>query len=69
MLQVADICASALFKAVEPDQYGNTEPRYLTELRPIIYRDPRGLVTSYGLKVFPDAEGEQGGSLFHLRQF
>ncbi len=69
MLQVADICASALFKAVEPDQYGNTEPRYLTELRPIIYRDPRGPVTSYGLKVFPDVEGEQGGSLFHLRQF
>jgi Protein of unknown function (DUF3800) len=69
MLQVADICASALFKAVEPDQYGNTEPRYLTELRPIIYRDPRGRVTSYGLKVFPDVEGEPGGSLFHLRRF
>jgi hypothetical protein len=69
MLQVADICASALFKAVEPDQYGNIEPRYLTELRPIIYRDSRGPVTSYGLKIFPDAEGEQGGSLFHLSEF
>jgi hypothetical protein len=69
MLQVADICASALFKAVEPDQYGNTEPRYLSELRPIIYRDPRGRVTSYGLKIFPDSEGEPGGSLCHLHQF
>jgi hypothetical protein len=69
MLQLADISASALFKAVEPDRYGNVEPRYLTELRPIIYRKPPGLVTSYGLKVFPTAEGKPGGSLFHLRQF
>lgn len=69
MLQVADICASALFKAVEPDQYGNIETRYLSELHPLIYRDTRGQVTSYGLKVFPDVEGEPGGSLFHLRQF
>ena len=69
MLQLADICASALFKAVEPDQYGNPEPRYLTELRPIVYRHPPGPVTSYGLKVFPVTESQQGGSLFHLRQF
>jgi hypothetical protein len=69
MLQVADICASSLFKAVEPDQYGNVETRYLSELGPLIYRDPRGQVTSYGLKVFPDIESEPNGSLFHLRQF
>jgi hypothetical protein len=69
LLQLADIGASALFKAVEPDQYGNPEPRYLTELRPIIYRYPPAQVTSYGLKVFPVIEGKPGGSLFHLRQF
>lgn len=68
LLQVADICASALFKAVEPDEYGNPEPRYLTELRSIIYRRTSGLLTSYGLKVFPNAEAEPGGSLHHLRQ-
>lgn len=69
MLQLADIGASALFKAVEPDRYGNPEPRYLAELRPIVYRRPPGPVTSYGLKVFPAVEGEPGGSLFRLRQF
>lgn len=67
MLQTADICASALFKAVEPDGYGNIEPRYLSELRPIIYRDPRGQITSYGLKVFPDIAVEHGEGLSHLR--
>lgn len=67
MLQIADICASALFKAVEPDQYGNIEPRYLSELRPIIYRDPRGRITSFGLKVFPDSASEHGEALSHLR--
>lgn len=68
LLQVADICASALFKAVEPDEYGNPEQRYLAELRPIIYRRGSGPVTSYGLKVFPVDEAEPGGSLHHLRQ-
>lgn len=69
MLQVADVCASAVFRAVEPDQYGNREPRYLTELRPIVYRRPGSAVTSYGLKVFPPSEADPGGSVSYLRQF
>lgn len=57
LLQVADIAASAVFKAVEPDRYGNTEPRYLTEMASALYRHPPGHVTSYGLKAFPTGQG------------
>jgi hypothetical protein len=39
-LQVADCVASALFKAVEPSEYGTLEPRYITELKPIFARHP-----------------------------
>ena len=30
LLQLADSCASAVYRAVEPDQFGNVEARYLT---------------------------------------
>jgi hypothetical protein len=53
LLQLADSAASALFKAVEPDAYGNTEERYIRELAPKLYRRSPGKMTSYGLKVFP----------------
>lgn len=33
LLQLADTAASALYRAVEPDEFGNTEQRYLRELR------------------------------------
>lgn len=69
LLQVADITASALFRAIEPDAYGNTEPRYLDELRPKLYRRGRASVTSYGLKTFPAAVSERGGPLAFLRDF
>lgn len=36
-LQLADIAASATALAFEPDGFGNTEPRYLDELRPRLY--------------------------------
>lgn len=52
-LQIADICASAVFNAFEPDRYGNTEQRYLLELGPRFYRRPSGKLTSYGLKIHP----------------
>lgn len=52
-LQLADISASAIFQAFEPDQFGNTETRYLTELAPRLYRRPPGPLTSYGLKMHP----------------
>lgn len=69
LLQVADITASALFKAIEPDAFGNTEPRYLDELRPKLYRRGRANITSYGLKTFPTEVSERGGPLAFLRDF
>jgi Protein of unknown function (DUF3800) len=67
LLQVADIAASALFRAIEPDTYGNTEPRYLEELKPKIYRRHKANVTSYGLKAFPAEVSDPGGPLAFLR--
>lgn len=68
LLQVADTTASALFRAVEPDAYGNTERRYLEELAPKLYRPPgRGNITSYGLTVFPSRVCREGGPLDFLR--
>ena len=52
-LQMADIAASAIFKAFEPDEFGNTETRYLDELSSALYRRESGPVTSYGLKLHP----------------
>lgn len=69
MLQVADVMASGLYKAVEPDQYGVLETRYLSELSPILYRYGASSITSYGLKTFPSDEGKPGGSLANLQQF
>jgi Protein of unknown function (DUF3800) len=51
-LQLADLAASATAAAFEPDRFGNTEPRYLVEMAPRIYRH-RGNLTSYGLKMHP----------------
>ena len=62
LLQLADTAASAVFRAIEPDKYGNIEPRYLTELVPKMYRR-NGNLTSYGLKVFPTNQCKAGGSL------
>jgi hypothetical protein len=67
LLQVADTAASAVYQAVEPDQYGNNEPRYLEELRPKIYRGSPAPVTSYGLKTFPSKVSDPGGPLHFLR--
>jgi hypothetical protein len=69
LLQLADAAASALFRAVEPDDYGNTERRYLDEISPKVYRRGSAATTSYGLKVFPSAECARGGSLDWLRAF
>lgn len=68
LLQIADTTASALFRAIEPDAYGNTEMRYLNELRPKIYRRAEADFTSYGLKVFPSSVAEEAGPLAFLRQ-
>ncbi|MFC7867380.1 DUF3800 domain-containing protein [Streptomyces murinus] len=53
ILQCADLAASATFRAFEPDNYGNTEGRYLHELSPRLYRRHGGAITSYGMKLHP----------------
>jgi Protein of unknown function (DUF3800) len=67
LLQIADTAASALFKAVEKDDYGNVEERYLRVLAPKLYCRGAAHITSYGLKVFPTSEARDGGSLNWLR--
>jgi hypothetical protein len=52
-LQIADVAASAMYQAFEPDPYGNTERRYLEAIVPRLYRHPPGPLTSYGLKMHP----------------
>ena len=69
LLQLADTAASAVFKAVEPDPFGFTEPRYLGELRPVIYRRGSSPVTSYGLKVFPNNMAAPGAPLAFMAQY
>jgi hypothetical protein len=51
-LQLADLAASATAAAFEPDDFGNTERRYLEEMAPRLYRH-KGNLTSYGLKMHP----------------
>lgn len=69
LLQVADAAASALFRAVEPDDYGNTERRYLEHLARKLYRRGDSLTTSYGLKVFPASACAPGAPLDWMRSF
>ncbi|MGY6628589.1 MAG: DUF3800 domain-containing protein [Oceanicaulis sp.] len=54
-LQIADVGASAMAGMVEPDFYGNYEPRYARTLRPVVYNHDRNYL-SYGLKIVPRAE-------------
>ncbi len=51
-LQVADAVASGAFAAVNPNQFGDIESRYLRELMPVAYRHERRLL-GYGLKFWP----------------
>ena len=52
-LQLADLTVSASAAAFEPDEFGNTERRYLEALAPRLYRRGSGALTSYGLKMHP----------------
>lgn len=52
-LQVADIAASSIFQAFEPDDFGNSEQRYLREFAGCLYRRGNAPLTSYGLKLHP----------------
>lgn len=51
-LQVADAVASSGFAAVNANQFGDTEHRYLLELSPVMYRR-KGKLSGYGLKFWP----------------
>jgi hypothetical protein len=53
-LQVADLSTSGLMAALEPDYYGNVEPRYARMLKPVVY-SRNGNYMSYGTKMFPPA--------------
>lgn len=51
-LQLVDAIASSMAAAVEPDFYGNCEPRYAESLRPVTYHR-KGNYLSYGVKLVP----------------
>lgn len=56
-LQLADVAASAVAAAFQPDRYGNVETRYLLELAPRFYRRNGLALTASGLKLHPDLGG------------
>ena len=58
-LQLADIAASAVAAAFEPDRFGNLEPRYLIELGPQIYRRSGSPLAVCGLKLYPELGEEE----------
>ncbi|MFQ6036384.1 MAG: DUF3800 domain-containing protein [Sedimentisphaerales bacterium] len=51
-LQLADAVAGAFFNAIEQDKFGNTEPRYLRTMMPILYRH-NNICQGYGFKIVP----------------
>jgi len=51
-LQLADATAGAFFNALEQDKFGNTEPRYIQTLAPVLYRHERA-INGYGFKIVP----------------
>lgn len=53
LLQLGDSAGSSIFAAFEKDGYGNTEPRYLREMKSVLYRRKSAPLTSYGLKMHP----------------
>lgn len=51
-LQIADATATSFFKAIEPSNYGYTETKYVSILKPTVYnRNQR--FKNYGIKVWP----------------
>ena len=54
-LQIADLIAYCMTAGLEPDAYGNCEPRYRQILRPLVYQR-RGNFLSYGVKLVPRAD-------------
>ncbi|MCP4028569.1 MAG: DUF3800 domain-containing protein [Sphingomonas sp.] len=54
-LQLADLAMSGLTAALEPDFYGNVEPRFARMLKPRIYHRGTNYL-SYGAKMVPAAD-------------
>ncbi len=52
-LQFADMVAGAFNRAVEPDAYGNPEPRYAQLLAPRVIGSASGIRIGYGVKPVP----------------
>lgn len=52
-LQLADSAISALFKALEKNKLGMTEPSYIQQLSPFIYNRNKNY-HGYGMKFFPN---------------
>lgn len=57
-LQLADVIASAFASGVEPNRYGNCEPRYAELLKPVVFHK-NGNYFSYGVKLVPQLESLQ----------
>ena len=51
-LQLADAAAGAFFNGLETDTFGNTEPRHVQIMAPVVYRH-EGILHGYGLKIVP----------------
>lgn len=67
-LQIADAVASGIYFAVNLNQYGETEDRYLRHLSATIYRHKKvGL--GYGLKFWPEDLDTLMDELPHLKVF
>jgi len=54
-LQLADLAVSGLTWALEPDFYGNCEPRFARSIKPIVYHRGANYM-SYGTKIVPRHE-------------
>lgn len=54
-LQIADLVMSGMTAALEPDFYGNVEPRFARMLKPVIYHRGQNYM-SYGTKMVPPSE-------------
>ena len=53
MLQLADICATSMFKAYETNKYGFITPCHMSNLKDKIYKY-NGKIDKYGIKFFAD---------------
>lgn len=67
-LQIADAVASGVFFAVNLNQYGEVENRYLNLLAPTCYRRQK-TVLGYGLKFWPEDVESLSEELPHLAIF